>query len=486
MSNIEIPTLFTRRNALKTASVGFGYLAFADLASRVRAEELKYESPLAAKAPHFQPRAKRVIMLFMQGGPSHVDTFDYKPQLQKHAGKTAGGGDSQRKGAKNKKQKKRGGKLMPSPWEFKRSGKSGLPISELYPHLSKHADHLCLINGMHTNNPAHPQATIMMHTGSINFVRPSMGAWTVYGLGTENQDLPGFITINPPPRLGGAQNYGSAFLPACFQGTKIGGNTGRGRNRGRGGGGGGLPNLSNPHLSEEAQREQLDLIQAMNRELSERGGVNREIEGIIESFELAFRMQKAVPDVMDLSSEPQESLDLYGIGSGPANNFGRQCLMARRFAEKGVRFIEVHHGGWDQHNNLKKRLAANAAATDQGIAGLLADLERRNMLEDTLVVWTGEFGRTPAAQSANMDGRRHNNRGFTTWLAGGGIRGGIRYGKTDEMGAASVENKVHIHDLHATILHQLGLDHKRLTYRYAGRDFRLTDVYGNVVKEIQA
>jgi hypothetical protein len=468
MSQEENASPITRRSVLKTASCGFGYLAFAGMCADARASEDKYRSPLAAKVPHFAPPAKRVIFLFMQGGPSHVDTFDYKPALQKSGGKGT-----------------KGGKLLPSPWEFKRHGKSGLHISALFPELAKHADDLCLINGMHTNNPAHPQATIMMHTGSIAFVRPSLGAWTVYGLGSENEDLPGFITINPPARLGGAQNYGSSFLPACYQGTRLGGGGGRGGSKS--GGSGSLPNLSNSDLDAKAQRRQLDLIQAMNRDLRERSGVNHEIDGIIESYELAFRMQKAVPDVMDLKRENARTLASYGIGKGQkSDGFGRQCLMARRFAEAGVRFIEISYGGWDQHNNLQTRLTNNCGATDKPIAGLIADLKSRNMLDDTLIVWTGEFGRTPTAQGGGKNGRRHNNRGFTSWLAGGGIKGGLRHGKTDEFGAASVEDKVHVHDLHATVLHQLGLDHEKLTYRYAGRDFRLTDVYGRVVKEIIA
>ncbi len=454
---------------LSNVACGFGSVALAGiLQDRARAE---VESPLAPKPPHFKPRAKRVIFLFMRGGPSHVDTFDFKPELQKNGGKKVSGGE-----------------LMPSPFKFERHGKSGLPISEVYPHLSEYADELCLINGMHTDNPAHPQATIMMHTGSINFVRPSVGAWAIYGLGTENEDLPGFITINPPPRLGGAQNYGSAFLPACYQGTRLNDNSGGTRRRkGRPAPvpSGGIPNIGNPDLSSSEQRRQLDLIQSMNNELLARSGVNREIEGIIESYELAFRMQSKVPQVLDLRGESEKTLERYGIGSGkPSAAFGRQCLMARRLAEAGVRYIELHHGGWDQHNNLKTRLAANAAATDAGIAGLIGDLRDHGMLEDTLIVWGGEFGRTPMGQKAGGDGRRHNNRGFTVWLAGGGVKGGIRHGATDEFGYQAVENKVHIHDLHATILHLLGLDHEKLTYRYAGRDFRLTDVYGNVVEDI--
>ncbi|MCZ6792294.1 MAG: DUF1501 domain-containing protein [Planctomycetota bacterium] len=451
--------LLSRRELLRSASCGFAYLAFAGLSSELAAAESGYKSPLARRVPHFRPHARRVIFLFMQGGPSHVDTFDYKPKLQEDGRKTS----SQ-------------GQLLPSPWQFQQHGESGLWISELFPRLAQHADDLCLINSMHTDSPAHPQATIMVHTGSINFVRPSVGAWTLYGLGTENQDLPGFITINPLPRLGGAQNYGSAFLPACYQGTAIGGGSGPA-----------VANLGNREIGLPEQRKQLDLLQAMNRDFLGRSRRNLEIEGLIQSYELAFRMQTTVPEVLDIGGESRSTLELYGIGGGlPSSQFGRQCLMARRFAEAGVRYIEICHNGWDQHNRLEQRLTANARATDAGIAGLITDLKQRGLFEDTLLVWGGEFGRTPTAQGKGKDGRRHNNRGYTMWMAGGGVRGGIRHGATDHYGAESVEDKVHIHDLHATILHLLGLDHEKLTYRYAGRDFRLTDVYGNVVKDIVA
>ena len=449
----------TRRQMLQSAACGFGYLALADLCAQAYAAESSaqpeqhYQSPLLPKPSHFPAKAKRVIFLFMQGAPSHVDTFDYKPQLAKDDGKMV-----------------LGRKLLASPWKFNRSGKSGLYISELFPEVAKHADDMCLINGMHTDNPAHPQATIQLHTGSVQFVRPSMGSWVLYGLGTENKNLPGFITINPPNGVGGAQNYGSAFLPAAFEGTRLDG--------------GHMENIASS-LPPASQRRQIDLVQSMNRDLLKKSGENQQIEGVIESFELGFRMQSAVPDVMDVSKESARTLEMYGInGSAGGDTFGRQCLMARRFAEAGVRFIEVAHTGWDQHTGLHAKHAANAAAVDKPIAGLLADLKQRGLLKDTLVVWGGEFGRTPTAQ--NRDGRDHNNRGFTTWMAGGGVKGGMAYGATDEYGAKAVTNPVHVHDLHATILSLLGLDHEKLTYRYAGRDFRLTDVYGNVVKPIIA
>ncbi len=458
----------TRRAMLKSGA-GFGYLALAGLTSQWGSRAIARPAtpvasaaeahPLAVKQPHFTPRAKRVIFMFMQGGPTHVDSFDYKPALAKHHGQTRSFSYNQNKFS---------GKLMKSPFKFHKSGHSGIEISDRFPYLAQHADDLCLINGMHTSNPAHPQATIFLHTGSINFVRPSIGSWSVYGLGTENEDLPGFITINPLQRLGGAQNYGAAFLPAAFQGTRVTS------------GGSAIANIRNAAgKTAREQRRHLDLIQAMNQDALNRAKVDTEIEGVIESYELAFRMQKAVPEVMDISGEPTHIREMYGLNNGPTRNFGTQCLMARRLAESGVRFIEVTQGGWDTHNGLKTRFPQLCQSIDQPIAALIGDLKSRGMLDDTLLVWGGEFGRTPAEQS-NFNGRRHNNRGYTMWMAGGGIKGGVRYGATDETGWVASENKVHTHDLHATILHALGLDHERLTYRYAGRDFRLTDVYGDV------
>jgi hypothetical protein len=298
-----------------------------------------------------------------------------------------------------------------------------------------------------------------------------MGSWIVYGLGSPNQNLPGFITINPPAAVGGAQNYGAGFLPAAYQGTPI---TGDAR---------ALPNIT-PAVASSLQRKQIDLVQSMNRDMLRRSGDNPQIEGIIESYELGFRMQSTVPDVMDISKESKKTQELYGVGQDGTDTFGRQCLMARRFAEAGVRFIEIAHTGWDQHQALQAKHSANAKSVDQPIAALLTDLKQRNMLDDTLIIWGGEFGRTPTAQ--NRDGRDHNNRGYTMWLAGGGVKGGLRYGATDELGARAETDKVHVHDLHATLLALLGLDHERLTYRYAGRDFRLTETFGNVVKPIMS
>ncbi|MDF1823820.1 MAG: DUF1501 domain-containing protein [Verrucomicrobiales bacterium] len=452
----------SRRQVLQSASSGFGYLAFSALSSLATQKSFGSNlNPLAPKAPHFAGTAKRVIFMAMQGAPSHVDTFDYKPQLTKDTGQDAKGY----------------AKLLGSPFEFKQHGQSGLPISSLFPHLAKHADDLCIINSMHTDLPNHPQATTQMHTGNFQFVRPSMGAWTLYGLGTENDSLPGFITLSPP---NGAQNYGSAFLPAIYQGTPIGKQA---RNRfvsqeARDA----VQNIRNPQLSKELQRVQLDYVKSLNTEKLARDQYHPDVEGIIESYELAFRMQDELPEVMNLSDEPASVQALYGLNDRTTGAFAQQCIKARRLAEAGVRFIQINHGNWDHHRNLKGGLEQNCAEIDQPIAALLEDLKQRDMLKDTLVIWAGEFGRTPHGQNGN--GRDHNNKGYSLWMAGGGVQGGLRYGATDDYGYQAIENKVHIHDWHATILHTLGLDHKNLTYQYAGRDFRLTDVHGDVVKGI--
>ena len=392
-----------------------------------------------------------------------MDTFDYKPKLSQDNGKAgvARGG---------------GSKLFGSPFAFSQHGQSGLWISELFPHVARHADELCLLRSMRTDIPNHPQAFVQLHTGSSQFIRPSMGAWMLYGLGTENENLPGFVTISPPIQFG-AQNYGSAFLPAVYQGTRIGGqkaDVGTVT----------LENIRNSDLPGELQRKQLDLVQAMNRDLLARSGAAVEVEGVIQSFELGFRMQTELPKVMELKDESPATLAMYGIGAGATNDFGKQCLMARRCAEAGVRFIEVCHAGWDQHNNLSTRMRANCAATDQPIGALLTDLKSRGLLDDTLVIWGGEFGRTP--DSRKPDGRDHNAKGYTMWMAGGGVRGGLSYGGTDDYGYKAVQDPMHVHDLHATVLALFGLDHEKLTYRYAGRDFRLTDVHGSVIRTIMA
>ncbi len=474
--------LTTRRDWLKTTSCGFGYLALASLTTEAAAREAAKSagtSPLAPKTPHFAPKAKRVIFLYMRGGPSHVDTFDYKPKLAADAGKsvTALSGQVQ--------DRNKGRALLASPWKFAPHGQSGLPISELFPHVAKHADDLCLLNSMYTDVPNHPQSCLMLHTGEFRFTRPSMGAWVLYGLGTENQDLPGFITISPPADLGGAQNYGNAFLAASYQATRIG-------EQGTPVANAQIGNIA-PPLTLDQQRKQLDLIQSMNAELLQRKPSNPELEGVIDSFELGFRMQASIPKLMDLSKESAKTLEMYGIkggngkkgsGGGGTDDFGRQCLLARRFVEAGVRYVEVSHGNWDTHGGLSTRLPGLCGGIDQPIGALLTDLKQRGLLKDTLVVWGGEFGRTPTGQGG--DGRDHNSAGYSMWLAGGGVKGGIRYGATDDHGARAVENKFHQHDLHATMLHLLGLDHQKLNYRYGGRDYTLTDIHGHVAKEIIA
>jgi len=455
--NYATPSL-SRRAMLSQAAGGFGLLALAGLCQEAQA----YDSPLAPKEPHFAARAKRVIFLCMRGGPSHMETFDYKPQLN----------------ADNLKPGKRpNAKLFGSQWKFAQHGQSGTWISELLPEIAKQADKLCVINSMHTDNENHPQALEQMHTGSFQFIRPSIGAWVLYGLGTVNQNLPGFISLSPLTALGGIRYYGSAFLPAAYQATTIG-EAGSPISRAK------IGNLSNPKLDVTTQRRQLDLLQAMNREMTQRQAHDTRLEGVIESYELAFRMQAELPGVMDFAGETKETLASYGVDQPNTDNFGRQCLMARRLVEAGVRFVEVTHQDWDHHGFVSTLMPARTKEIDKPIAGLLADLAQRGLLEDTLVVWGGEFGRTP--DDPTQDGRGHNHQGFTMWLAGGGVKPGLTYGRTDEHGYEAVENKMHTHDLHATILHLLGLDHEKLTYRHAGRDFRLTDVHGRVAKEILA
>ncbi len=466
-------TKTNRRRAIQTIGSAFGSLAFAAMAhQKAQAES---ENPLAVKEPHFAPRAKRVIFLSMNGAPSHVDTFDYKPQLQKDSGKPGRSGGS--------------GNLMGSPWEFNQCGQSGHWISSLLPNIGKHADDICMLKGMHCDQPNHSQATLQTHTGSFQFVRPSLGAWSLYGLGTENKDLPGFIVLNPP---GAVQNFGSAFLPAFVQGTPLGTPKKRGKRPGgpgdpRGGSSEEPPqlqNIKNPIQNAKSQRLQLDLIQQLNNTKLKRDQSQPQVEGMIQSFELAFRMQSTMPQLVDLSQESEATKSMYGIGDPDTDDFGTQCLLARRMVESGVRFVEVSNSGWDHHNNLRVGMETNTSQIDKPIGALLQDLKQRDLLKDTLVIWAGEFGRTPYGQGS--DGRNHNNKGYTTWMAGGGVKGGFSYGATDEYGYEAVEGRLHIHDWHATILHLLGLDHERLTYRYAGRDFRLTDVHGIVAKEILA
>ncbi|MCA9058115.1 MAG: DUF1501 domain-containing protein, partial [Planctomycetaceae bacterium] len=428
----------SRRQVLAQSGAGFGSLVLGGMFADLRAAESAAGRLAAESLPHMTPRAKRVIYLFMHGGPSQVDTFDYKPRLQQDDGKDLPFDPGPNLDAKSLK-------MLGSPWKFAQHGECGLWVSELFPHVAQHADKLCVINSMHTRGVSHGQAVSMMHTGSDNQLRPSVGAWVSYGLGTENQDLPAFISIAPPKGHGGPRNYGSAFLPAAHQATTIGHSTASLADAS-------IANLKS-QLSTEDQSRQLELLQQMNRRRLQQLEHDEKLEGIIESYELAFRMQSAVPDVMDLSAESQHTLAMYGIGESDTDNYGRGCLLARRFAEAGVRYIQVSYkqNAWDQHGNLKSGHENNSRAVDKPIAGLLTDLAQRGLLDDTLVLWGGEFGRTPIVQGSN--GRDHNPQGFSVWLAGGGIRGGLRYGETDEYGYYAVRDKVHTHDLHATMLH---------------------------------
>ena len=446
----------SRRQALKSASASFGMVALAGLIGQQAGADDKVAKPLAPKKPHFPAKAKRLIFVHMNGSMSHHDTFDYKPQLIKDTGKVGPGG----------------GTLVASKFKYAQHGETGSWFTELLPKLAKHADKLTWLRGLHTDTPAHPQAVVQLHTGSANaaLTRPSLGAWLLYGLGSDNQELPGYVTVNPPPNFGGAVNYGSAFLPAHFQGTRI-------DDRGN------LPNLKSATPT-GLQRKQLDLIQAMNRDLGALPGAPDELDGVIESYELGFKMQTKVPELLDISKEPQKVKDAYGVKDGPAGSFARQCIMARRLTEAGVRFVEICQPGWDHHNNLHKGLIDRCASVDQPVAALLADLEKRGLLDDTLVLFGSEFGRLPTMQGP--DGRDHNITGYPMFLTGAGVKKGVTYGATDEYGIKAVEGKMHTNDLHATLLALMGLDHEKLTYRYAGRDFRLTDVKGDVVREIMA
>ena len=460
-----------RRRAIESITSGFGSLAFAAMATGDALANT--DNPLAPRTTHFAPRAKQVIMLFMNGAPSHVDTFDYKPDLVKSNGKSAGSG-----------------RLMSPIAKYRQRGDSGLWISDLFSNVAEHADDLCLLRGMHCDQPNHPTAERAAHTGSSQFVRPSLGAWSVYGLGTENTDLPGFVVMGETGRAGQIC-FGNSFLPARYAATTV--NAGTGETGGRGGGPGSrggrgntgeaIPNISNRSLDRPAQRTQLDLLSRLNQAKLNQDTHQPQVEGIMQSYELAFRMQASMPELMDLSNESQNTKAMYGIDESTTQSFGTQCLLARRMIESGVRFVEVATNGWDHHALLKEKLPASCQAVDKPIAGLLADLKQRDLLKDTLVIFAGEFGRTP---HANGTGRGHNNKGYTTWMAGGGVKPGFSYGATDEIGREAVEGKVHTHDWHATILHLLGLDHKQLTYNYAGRDFRLTNVAGNVAEAILA
>ena len=459
------PLRLGRRSLLAQAGFAMGSLAVSAL------------TPIGARATgaidlnsgsHPKPRAKRVIFLFMHGGPSHVDTFDYKPRLATDDGKPLPFDLPPNLDAVPK--------LMKGPWEFSRRGQSGLWVSELLPHMATLADSLCVIRSMHTRGQSHGQAVGMINTGSDNLVRPSVGAWLSYALGSGHPDLPAHIAIGPATAHGGPRNDGAAFLPAMHQATAIGSNGKPGTAK--------IPHLTGTLDSDRVDRR-IEMLAALNANHLSHSGPDREIEGAIQAVDLARRMRSAAPDVFNLDSETQATERAYGIDEKATREFGRSCLLARRLAESGVRFITVSSGQvWDQHSNLKTGHEKNALATDKPIAALITDLKQRGLWDDTLIVWGGEFGRTPVVQGSN--GRDHNPQGFSVVLSGGGVRGGFAYGQTDEFGYYAREDRVHMHDLHATILHILGIDPERLTYRYAGRDFRLTDVYGEVVSEILA
>jgi hypothetical protein len=454
---------FTRRQFLSRVGMGFGALGLASLLS----EETLFGAdsdlplgPLSPKMPPLPAKAKRVIQIFAAGAPSQVDTWDPKPALAKFA-------DESVKGR---------GVALPSPFKFQRYGKSGIEVSEVFPKIAQHVDDMTVIRSMYTDIPAHEIATVMMNTGSRQIQKPCLGSWSLYGLGTENQNMPGFISLHSGGGLpaGGEQNWGAAFLPGVYQGTSVNTSSGTVDKM--------IENISSPYVSTIEQRRQLDLIHQLNELHAQDMQKDAQLEARIEAYEIAFKMQAAASDAFNIQKEPANIHEMYG--NSPQ---GRQMLVARRLLESGVRFVQVWAGGWDHHQDIEERLPKSAAEIDQPLGALMTDLKQRGMLDSTLVIWGGEFGRTPTSQRGEAKpGRDHNNKGFSLWMAGGGVKGGTVYGATDELGAEAVDNPVHIHDLHATILRLLGFDHTKLTYRYNGRDFRLTDVSGNIVKGVIA
>ena len=448
----------TRRQFLNRFGMGMGALGMAML-MRPDVAESAALSPLAPRNPHFPAKAEHVIHVFAQGGPSHLDTWDPKPGMKKYAGKEV---------------KEIGGVPLPTPFEFKPSGQSGVEVCELFPHIGKHIDDIAVIRSMHTDVPAHEFATLMMNTGSGRIVKPSMGSWTLYGLGTENQNLPGFVSLGRAG-VGGSANFRSAFLPGAFQGTPVSNVSARIDDI--------IQNIRNYYSTQKEQRAQLDLVQKLNEQHNEQLKKEAELEARIHSYELAFQMQTEAAEAFDLGKEPAKMRQMYG-----ETNVGRQMLAARRLVERGVRFVQVWANGWDHHTSLERNIRQRAADVDQPLGALMTDLKQRGLLEKTLIVWGGEFGRTPRhdRNGRGEPGRDHHSRSFVSWMAGGGAKGGYAHGASDEFGYNAVENKVHVHDLHATILKLLGFDHEKLTYRYNGRDFRLTDVYGSVVNELIA
>lgn len=469
--------IFSRRQWLGRMGAGFGTLGLAStlsdaglLGGKVQAAATSSNTghatnPLEPRSPHFTAKTKRVIFLFMNGGPSHVDTFDPKEALTKYAG--------QKPEELSKGSQRQVGNLFPSPFKFKKYGTNGIDISELYPHVARMADELCVIRSMHTDIPNHEPGLLMMNSGNVQPIRPSLGSWLTYGLGTENQNLPGFVVLCPGKPVVGPQLWGNSFLPGIFQGCHINNSKIDPKSI--------IQDVRNAYLPAEAQRKQLDLLQQLNRAHLEARQQDGQLEARIESLEMAYRLQFAAQEVFDLNQESTATREDYGSGQ-----FADACLLSRRLVERGVRMVQIYYGGgqpWDDHGDIMNH-AKHAQQSDKPIAALLADLKQRGLLDETLVIWSGEFGRTPWSQGAK--GRDHHSSGFTTWLAGGGVKRGIAFGNTDEFGNHAVENKVHVHDLHATILHLMGMDHERLTYRYSGRDFRLTDVHGRVVQEIIA
>jgi hypothetical protein len=456
----------TRREFLKRASGGFGATALAGLCSELSQAA---DNPLAAKPAHHPPKADRVIFLYSTGGVSHVDTFNHRPQLATDDGKSITASRWLNQSGEFKRF------LIKPRYSFDQHGMSGSWVSELFPKLAEVIDDVCVLNAMHCDSDGHDKATLAAHTGSAQFARPSAGSWVSYGLGTENQNLPSFMVLAPSAPYAGAQTWGSDFLPACHQGTQvIPGKTP-------------LPNLQPRTMDTSLQQMELQLREQLNDAYQHTRASDQTLEARIRSFETAFGMQREAPEAFDISTESASTLDLYGVTSETTEGFGWQCLVARRLAERGVRFLELIDVGssnnWDSHGNMGDH-ARLAKAIDQPIAGLLTDLKRRGMLDRTLVVWTTEFGRTPFNKDANHAGREHHKHCFSSWMAGGGVKGGMVHGRSDEYGIRTAENATHTHDLHATILHLLGINHKRLTYRHAGRDFRLTDVHGKVLEDI--
>jgi hypothetical protein len=462
--------LLSRREVLCRIGGGFGALGLAGVfadAGLLAAAPARSVNPLAPRPPHFPPRARRLIFLFMNGGPSHVDTFDPKPALATHAGKPVPDSISK------EFRRNRNGKLMPSPFKFKAHGQSGIEVAEIYPELAGCVDDLCVLRSLWTDNPNHEPGLLMMNSGNMQPIRPSLGSWLTYALGSENQNLPGYVVLCPGKPVVGPQLWSNSFLPGIYQGTHINNRTIDPRTI--------IKDVKNRYLPPAAQRRQLDLLQEMNRAHLERRARDEQLEARIASLEMAYRMQGEAQEAFDIGKESPATRQLYGGGE-----FANACLIARRLAERGVRVTQIYYGNgqpWDDHGDINNH-RNHAKNSDRAIAALLKDLKGRGMLDETLVVWGGEFGRTPTSQGAK--GRDHHSTGFTMWLAGGGVKSGYVHGATDEFGIAAVKDRMHVHDLHATLLHLMGLDHERLTYRYSGRDFRLTDVSGKVARAILA